>query len=244
MTTTIVTAFSDTGYVQYGHRFMATYAKHGQGIPLQLYTENVPDLPDCTQFDQLAIPGLSEFLQICTGDPLYQGRVPTAAWRRKDIRGGYSYRTDVQKFCKMVYSIHAGAHSVTTDNMIWLDGDTVVCQDVPPDIADQSLRGASYAFLGRKNKYSETGYVAFKLPEALPLIDSWVAYYQSGSFYREREWHSAWLFDRAREQHPDIAGHNLTPGCEGHVIHQCWVGKYFDHTKGDRKVKGRSPEAR
>jgi hypothetical protein len=104
--------------------------------------------------------------------------------------------------------------------------------------------GEAYAYLGRPGKYTETGFLFFDVERAKPILNTWANYYRKDTFLHEQEYHSAWLFDRAREQHRDILGYNLTPNGRGHAIHQCWVGLYFDHLKGKRKLRGRSPEAR
>lgn len=245
MHTTIVTGFSAKGYAEYGQRFMDTFKQYGNGHDLHLYTQDVTLIKDCEQFQQGDIPGLEDFLQYSAGLPETQGKAATKSWKPKEIKAGYSYRFDAFKFCKMVFTMHAAAHYIGKGYMVWLDGDNVVRDTLPSDLAERSLpEGGDYAYLGREPKHTETGYLVFRLPEALPILDSWVRYYSRLTFLQEKEWHSAFLFDRARECHPEIRGHNLTPGGKGHVIHKCWVGTIFDHQKGARKGMAKSPEAR
>lgn len=245
MRTTIVTGFSAKGYGEYGRRFMETFAQHNSGHDLHVYTEDVPLLGGCKQFQQGDIPGLNEFIRYAAGVPEAQGKKDNGSWRPKETRAKYSYRFDAFKFCRMVFTMHAAAHHIGEGYMVWLDGDTVVQRAIPEDLAERSLPGRKdYAYLGREPKHTETGYLVFRLPEALPLLNAWAHSYRHRTFLLEEEWHSAYLFDRARERCPGTRGHNLTPGGRGHVIHQCWVGGIFDHQKGARKGMKKSPEAK
>ena len=250
--TRFVTAMSLDGYKEYGKRFIDSFMKYANGYSLIVYgRKSLPELPDeielrykdsIREFDQL----LSEFKR----DPILCGTQehPQKKWKDKEKLFGYSYRFDASKFCRMVVVMHHAARSLAKMDgvkyMIWLDGDTVVRQDIPKDIVEKALNGKDYAYLGRPGKYTETGFLVFDIERCMPILDKWVKYYTEGWYAFEKEWHSAWLFDRAREAYPDIVGHNLTPNGRGHVIHQCWVGKIFDHLKGNRKRAGRSREAR
>lgn len=247
MQTTVVTGFSGEGYEEYGRLFMSSFKKHNPNVPLHIYTDGVEDIeePNVTQFEQSAIKGLSEFLDYAGGNPKFCGKPTHSKCKEKEVKAGYSYRFDAFKFCKMVYTMWAAAHNIGEGYMIWLDGDNVSRQPMPDNMAEISLpNGEMFAYLGREPKHTETGYLAFKLPEALPILDEWMGFYGNLCFQYEKEWHSAFLFDRARERHPSIKGNNLTPGGRGHVMANCWVGEFFMHNKGKRKKQGKSPEAK
>ena len=251
METTIVTGFSEKGFEEYGRLFIDTFAQHRHpGHSLLLYTDGVQEIKGASieQLEQGSIQGLTEFLSRWGSAQRVAGKAPVPKWSEKERKNGYSYRFDALKFCKMVYTMWAAAHRLAkekTEYMVWLDGDTVVRKDIPKNLAEWALpAGYDYAYLGREPKHTETGFLVFCLPEALPILDAWADFYASDAFTSQKEWHSAFLFDRAREKLPEIKGFNLTPGGRGHVIHQCWVGSIFDHCKGNRKTKGRSPEAR
>lgn len=250
METVIVTGFSGKGFVEYGQRFIDTFLEFNSGYPLHLYTDGVPELgiDRIEQFEQSDITGLPEFLAEWDHLPMAAGKEPNDKMNAKERKNKYSYRFDAMKFCKMVYTMWFAANKLASkgiEYMIWLDGDTVVRREIGTSLAERALpAGFDYAYLGREPKHTETGFLVFRLPDVLPILSAWVAYYKSGTYLFQKEWHSAFLFDRAREQFPEIAGYNLTPGGRGHVIHKCWVGGVFDHCKGNRKSKGRSPEAR
>lgn len=239
----IVTAFSADGYHQYGKRFLDSY---DAPFDLELYVEGLPvgyvDAP--VVHNQMEIPGLLAFLRTWATDKRVAGREAIKQWNDKERRAGYSYRFDAYKFCRMVYTMWDAARDYT-GLMIWLDGDSVIRQRLPDDFFERYLPDdCAYAYLGREPKHTETGFLIFRLPDAMPILQLWRDFYDSEEFLNFKEWHSAYLFDRAREQFPDIKGNNLTPGGRGHVIHKCEVGSYIDHLKGNRKNRGRSPEAR
>ena len=246
MTNTVVTAFSAKGYHEYGARMLESWAKYNNGHKLVVYTSDMDQcLPDVEQREQSDIPGFKEFLAKWDGNKAVAGREPIPGrWKQRELQVGYSYKWDSYKFFRMVAVMHHAAHAQGTGIMIWLDGDNVIREKSPHDLFTRWLPDdCAYAYLGREPKHSETGFVVFRLPDALPILDAWYAYYTYGTFLLEDEWHSAYLFDRAREQFPGIKGHNLTPGGSGHVIFQCSVGDWTMHNKGSRKSKGYSPEA-
>lgn len=246
MTNTVVTAFSAKGYREYGARMLESWAKYNNGHHLVLYTQGVKQtFLGVEQREQEDIPGFKEFLNKWVGNDLVAGRQPIPGkWKSRELQVGYSYKWDAWKFMRMVAVMHHAAHAQGEGIMIWLDGDNVIRGKSPRDLFTRWLPDdCDYAYLGREPKHTETGFVAFRLPEALPILDAWYAYYTEGTFLQEEEWHSAYLFDRAREQFPEIKGHNLTPGGSGHVIFQCSVGDWTMHNKGSRKTKGFSPEA-
>jgi hypothetical protein len=241
----IVTGFSAAGYKEYGKRLLDSY---DAPFPLIVFTDGVEQLEGVEQRDQSDIPGLPEFLARWKTSKAANGREPNEFWKEREYRLGYSFKWDAWKFCKMVFTMWAAAHMLHKrgeTKMIWLDGDSVIRRTLPDDLFERAVPAdCSFAYLGREPKHSETGFLAFRLPECLPILDSWVAFYAEDTFVDQQETHSAYLFDRAREMHTDIKGHNLTPSGSGHVIHQCWVGQYIDHLKGSRKTRGRSQEAK
>ena len=252
LSTTYVTGFSAEGHREYGQNLLTTFRAYSVA-KLDVYTGDMEGVtlkpPPIRHLEQYDIEELVEFLSLWDRNCEVHGQAPVKGWREKEYAAGYSFRFDAYKFCKMVYTMNEAAHRLHAENgpcyMIWLDGDNVVRQPLPPNMAERSLpNGEDFAYLGREPKHTETGYLVFRLPECLPLLNTWAGYYTTGKFKEFKEWHSAYLFDRASEEHPEIKGHNLTPGGRGHVIHQCFVGEYFDHRKGKRKQMKISPEAK
>lgn len=245
----VVSGFSGKGYREYGHRLVKTLHEFMPSYSQVIYTHDMDthhDWPGVEQREQNAIANIKNFIADHEDDPFAQGvSDPGGRWKAKEKQARYSYRFDAFKFCRMVFVMHDAIMRCDKAYMIWLDGDTVVRRAPPKAMLKMALPGGeAYAYLGRPAKYTETGFLFFDVERAKPILQTWADYYRLGTYRQESEWHSAWLFDRAREQHPDIEGYNLTPEGRGHAIHQCWVGLYFDHLKGKRKKRGVSPEAR
>lgn len=244
----IVTAFSAKGYKEYGARLIESYIKSGSSFPMIVYTsemDSLPHHPNIIHKKQEDICDLRDFLFRWRDSKQIAGCKPGPEWKPKYIQQGYNYRFDAHKFCRMVYVMWHAASMLGAHRMIWLDGDSVIRQKLPDDFFDRFLPPTAHiSYLGRPAKYSETGFVAFRFPGAMPVLDEWAAMYTEDRFLDHKEWHSAYLFDRSREAKPEVRCHNLTPNGDGHVIHQCDVGKYIDHLKGSRKKRGVSPEAK
>ncbi len=245
LTPTVVTAFGAQGWATYGRGFIKSYRRHCP-FPLIIYTEGFEfSADDAWIRPQLEIEGLAPFIARHQANEAFTGRALQECWSPKDRRLGYSFRTDAVKFCRMVFAIWDGARVIQDRPMIWLDGDTVVRQDVPEDFFERFVpEGAALSYLGRGDRHTETGFLALRLPAAMPIVEQWMRYYRDDTFQILPEWHSAYLFDRARDSLPEIPCHDLTPGGRGHVIHTSEVGSFFDHLKGERKTLGRSPEAK
>ena len=244
----IVTGFSAKGYAQYGWRLVNSFLDFRNDHRLVTYCEGMQQAfpPQIVKRDQDDIPEQRKFLVRYFNRLDAQGlKDPGNRWKQKEIAAGYSFRFDAYKFCRMVFIMNDAIQRCASEYMIWLDGDSVIRKPLPNNIASKALpHGYDYAYLGRTNKYSETGFLVFRTETAKPLLQDWADYYALDAFLEESEWHSAYLFDRARALHPRLNGYNLTPEGKGHPIHQCWVGSIIDHCKGNRKFKGRSPEAR
>ena len=253
MNTVFVSGFSGEGYKEYGKALIDSFvANNDEGYALHLFTHDMgglPSYPMVWQFEQDIIQGLYTFLQRHKNNLVAHGKEATNKWNVRQIQKGYSYKFDAYKFCRMVFTMWAAGVRLANDGvryMVWLDGDTKIRQQIPSHIAERSLpSGEAYAYIGRGQKHTETGYLVFDLEKALPILHKWSGYYRDDSFKMEKEWHSAYLFDRARECFPDIKGHDLTPGLGGHAMTQCWVGEIFEHNKGERRKRmGRSPETK
>lgn len=244
MSALIVTSFGAAGYERYGRRFCETFAKAWNPVDdLVCYVEEPAEIPRGeTRLLSKAL-GASEFLARHADSPLVQGRAPTPAWRDKEREAGYSYRTDAYKFARKVFAIADAAAEYEGSILAWIDADVVVLRRTPRDLVAEQLENADVAYLGRKGPHSECGFLAFRLPQALPLIRTWQDFYADDTFLAERQWHDSYLFDRARERHPEIKCRDLTPGMSGHVWPKSPLAPYMDHCKGeDRKRLGYSPE--
>lgn len=245
MTVTVCTGFSPAGYEEYGKAFLDSFDRFWpKSVNLVAYTEEPVDMPRGECRSLWSIPGIASFISRHKDNAVYNGRGVNlqAAASEKERRAGYSYRFDAVKFCRMaVIPAHAAQTITAGDILVWLDGDVVTYKDVPEGFIEDLLGDAEVAYLGRDRKHSETGFIAFRIPHAIPLLDQYSDIFLSDRIFVLPEWHSAYVFDYARQQ-TDIDAKNLTPGGKGHVWFQSPLGDRLDHLKGRRKAVGRSRE--
>jgi len=69
--------------------------------------------------------------------------------------------------------------------------------------------------------------------------------YDDNLLFKEDEQHDSFIFDIVRtrlEENYGVENYDIGDGRVGHVQSRSILGKVYDHTKGDRKIKGRSKE--
>ena len=242
---TVVTGWTDAGFELYGRRFIEGFQRHWptDGVHLIVYVWCLRPL----SIGESRFPPTAtfEFVNRHSKSNLACGKQPISCWRAEERERGYSFRSDAVKFCQMSTYPADAALTAPPGILLWLDGDVMTHQDVPPTFVADMLGDADCAYLGRQPAHSETGFVAFKIPAARPLIDEWARLYLSDEVFELPEWHAAYVFDRAREKFEAAGGvcKSLTPaGARGHVWVKSPLANYLDHLKGNRKHKDRSPE--
>lgn len=233
MGVTVVSGFSPAGYRLYGCRFLETFDQHWpESVNLIVYAEEEVPMPRGECRDLFGIPGCASFLERYRDDPRANGRVPNLAWKQKEVDEGYSFRFDAWKFCRQGFIPRAAAEGLD-GILVWLDADVITFSRVPEGFIE-SIVTAPVAYLGRHPKHSEIGFMGFRLPEALPVLDLFRDSYASESVFDLPEWHSAYVFDRAVEA-AGIESVDLTPGGRGHVWMQSPLAQYTDHLKGPKR---------
>ena len=245
----VVTSFSRLGLHEYGNIFVETFdALWPPDIDLIIYVEHDMPVPESVCGRDIEVRRLDLllsfqlFMKRYGEKPLYQGKVPTEVWKAKDRRDGYSFRTDASKFCRKVFAIqHAANQDHHQGLLAWMDADVRCFKAPPADVLEHLIGRTDIAFLGRENTHSECGFVIFRLPAAISVIQRWANFYSTGAFEKEREWHDSYLFDMSVM---NIVARNLTPGGKGHVWCDSPLAEFCDHMKGERKKMGYSPELR
>lgn len=246
---TVVTSYGHEGAALYGHRFVAQWWKHWpEKDRLVCYVESeVAEQPGSRieMRNLLGVSACAAFLARHRGSAAAHGRKPQPVWRQKERDAGYSFRTDAYKFCRKVFAVRDAARFIDDGVLAWLDADVVTTTPVPDDFVEDLLGSADVAYLGRGRAHSECGFLAFRLPAARPVIETWAALYATDGVFSLPEWHDSFVFDVARRACPDVECRDLTPGGSGHVWCRSPLARYLDHLKGDeRKRLGYSPELR
>lgn len=252
MPATVVTSFGRQGFHEYAFNFLESFDRYWPAdVRLIAYREGDEQHRRARMRDLLTLHDCHEFLTAHQSDPMANGRVRTACWRNKEGAAGYSFRTDAVKFCRKVFAVSDAAERMVATCgggvLAWIDADVRTTGPVPEGFIEGLLGDADVAYIGRAMTHSECGFLAFRLPEALPLIRLWVNYYRSDKVFDLHEWHDSFVFDRCREDAPEVNCRNLTPP-EGMTVHHAWATTelclYADHLKGQRKRIGYSPEIR
>jgi hypothetical protein len=252
---TVCTTFNADGYKTYGSRMIDTFLRTWpQEVQLQVYAEGCTVTQTAPNLEVLNLEGVSPeivaFKNKWRNVPKANGDVSAdpARARRKD--SGKGFKWDAVRFAHKVYSIFHCARSISTDWLIWMDGDTVCHSTITlADLDRLCPPDRDLCFLGRQGKYSECGLYAMNLtrPNTKIFLQKFQRMYDDAEqgIFTLKEWHDSFVFDHVRTQCPlkelDWSS-NLITG-EGHpLINSDW-GAYLDHLKGARKDLGRSKRA-
>ena len=245
MMVTVVTGWSPQGYEDYGRRFLETFHRYWpKEIDLLVYGEETVSLPRGRFISLSSVATIDSFLLRHKDNAAVHGTEPNAAWKPKDRIRGYNFRFDAYKFCKMAMIPY---HAVLlmkdkSTHLVWMDADVVTLKTIPKGFVQSLLpRNKSVTFLGRRNYHSETGFVVFRIPEAIKLVCAWHDTYAYDKFLKLPEWHSAYIFDYCLAK-STVESLNLTPAGQGHVFVQSPLNEYMDHLKGPRKQLRESPD--
>lgn len=264
--TTVCTGFHPAGYEDYARDCLRSLNKFWGGLDLLVYTEEPvrAGLPMGEERSLWDCDGASEFVERHRDNLAVRGKAPyyrkvdgmkqpIDLWSPKDHRQaavqGAAWRFDAMRWFKQcMIPEHAAADLPDGDILCWLDADVVAYKPIRPNLIEDLLGDADLCYLGRPHG-SEIGFWAVRLgPLTRKFLGRFAGMYRDDKFFDQKEWHSAYLFDRVRGKFEDLGmkARNLTAGgSNGHIwfdarspLRDCGL----DHLKGDRKRLGRSPE--
>ena len=224
-----ITTWNNKLYEEYAHRFKETY---NWPFPLKIYNED-----ECMM---KAIPELKEFVE------RNKDRQPYSDYKVK----GKEFLTDGVRFS---YKVYAYTHALMTENvdgLICIDADSVFYKKIDEEWVKKHLHRdeCMMTYLGRGDNYSECGFLYFNLNHAdtLAYANRMRSLYDTDGIYDLKEQHDSYVWDYARKEFErrGTRNHNIGDGKPGHVQARSILGVVYDHTKGNRKLKGRSGEAR
>lgn len=223
-----VTTFSPQGYEDYGRACLESLDQHWPG-KIVAYIEEMP----------AGVAQRIELRQFYEIDNVvaWLERARRHAGSDGESTEDYDFRYNAQKFCRKVF-----AQDAVFDEdryVFWFDADCVVKQPIPEEFLKGLLDDCALAYLGRRNSYTETGFIGFDTQHQnfKTFRDAYLPWIMSGKIFSQLVgWHDCIAFDHARQ---GVAGRNLTPQGIGidNVIGQSVVGKYVSHLKGPRKFK-------
>lgn len=227
----IVTTFSDKGYVDYGKNFLESCAKFlDPKINLIVYKDNVSISPKENMFVfnlEQSVPDLTSFKQ-------------RNSFRNED---DVKFQYQSVRFSHKVYALYNAAMTTESRYLIWLDSDTEFYDTVNPEYFYKFLPENYFVgYLGRAGEaYSECGFMIYDLchPEAKNFFNKFKWYYDTDELYKLKEWHDSYIFDVVRKEFETdnkILTKNLSEKFNKHQFNAVLDG-YIMHLKGDRKHK-------
>ena len=221
-----VTTYNNKLYEEYAHRFKSTY---NWEFPYTVYNEDdgmMEAIPECKAF-------------IERNKNKFEG---------KDFLK--DYWQDGVRFCYKVYAYtHAILNYREYDYIIGIDADSVFYTPMTKDFIKTRLYKPEcmMTYLGRGNQYSECGFLGFNMkhPEIINYANEMKYMYDSDEIYNLNEQHDSYVWDHVRlkfEGKKQVKNLDIGDGRGGHVQVRSVLGKFYDHTKGQRKITGRSKE--
>lgn len=246
----VATTFHEAGYNQYGKLMLETFDKYWpKHIELHCYCENInPTYTSKRIFyhDLLKeIPELVAFKNRHINNPKANGMLRDETDRSKKPKW-LGFRWDAVRFSHKSFVIYESS-KLDTDLLIWLDADTKTFDTIPDSFFETILNTNQYcAFLGRHNKYTETGFLLFNTKHSIhkDFMEKFISFYRYDYIFSLKEWHDCECFDESRKEFQKKVNNfkdiNTIPNSNGHPFVNSILGKYMDHLKGNRKKLGGS----
>jgi len=259
---TAITTFHNEGMLQYGQKFINSFAKHvDKKIKLLVYAEDCyPNNPDSNQIiilDQRNnLPKLMEFKEKWKNVPKANGKCPFPTRRPRDYNKEFKWHA--VRFANKVYAVFDACTKVN-DWCVWIDADSVVHSTWSYEAFINQLPNESWlTFVGRgkgSQTWPECGFYGMNLnhPACLEFLAEFERMYEdadNGIFLLE-EWHDSFVFgtilNNFRKNYPNVYDYSAEmylkeakTGGGGHPLINSDLGKWLDHMKGDRKRLGKS----
>lgn len=252
----VVTSFSEGGWRKYGSKFVETFNTYWPtDVELHLVSEDAFDLelnsPRKIKFWHLEESTIArDFLKRYANQLWAHGNAGAAqsglpqGSPKWGVRTGYCFRHDAYKFSKKVFAIEMVAMRINAFRLFWIDADVITFAPVTDDLYPLVLPdSAILSYLPRQDHYhSECGFIGYNLRDAkaLHFIRRFADLYVSGKVFELPEWHDSWVFDWLRKDLNLTGAYRIPHGSNQHPFINSALGRFMDHLKGNRKVKGRS----
>ena len=226
----VVTTMNKRLYDEYGHRFLKTY---NWPFDCYVYYEDNEKFHPVIDEHHYGRDGKTPFFY---RDLNKEAPACSKFVKRNNHRQIADKRKDFWKdgvrFC---YKVYAYSHFITThrdyDGVICIDADSVFHKAIDAEWIKKHIH--------RDNSMTHS-YVKVYAAEMEQM-------YTEDKIYKEQQQHDSWIWDIVRkrfETKHGVENHNIGDNQNGHVQARSILGPVYDHTKGLRKQKGKSPEAR
>lgn len=210
-----------------------------EAMPLTVYAEGFE--PDVDGVVTKRLPAwLDAFKAEHGGDPRKNGMTA----------GGYHYIFDAVRFAHKIAAVTDFGADLDDGIMIWLDADIYTHSDVTWEWLKALLPHPAYlGWLDRKNTHPECGFVMYRCSHRShgKMMQRMRDVYVSGDLFKMPRWDDCHMLQalvaKAQWSHEMPAPQSLS-GRAVRTSHPLVCGplsQCFDHLKGDRKGKGRTP---
>ena len=217
-----VTTFSDKGYEEYGKKMIKTFDQHwAKDIDLLVFVDSLIDNLESSrilQFPLTDFPEIQAFTNRHKDNPLAHGKQPTRFWQTKEHTTGYSFRFDAVRFhYSAMVPLYAAEYFLSYYNngiLIFLDGDVITKAEISSKWITKTIlpRKKNIAYLGREgNKSTETGFIAYRLPKALPFLETYHDVYVNDEIFAMGETANGYIFDKVLNTGIVTKRYNMTP---------------------------------
>ena len=247
-------------YDFYGKRFLEEFAKFAsKEIQLFIifegvYPDEIVNLSDNIIIGPVMCVDVSTFLK--KFGSLHEARGLKIKIFEEDgqqkINFRPDYRYDAVRFSFKPFSIHQSLDYIPgdLDYLIWTDADLRCKKPFEPLDLMKFLPDDHevMSYLGRKNAYSECGFLGFNLNQkkTREYINRMIEIYRDGEIFSLDQWHDSFIWDHVRVEFQnefqtkfkDISGNGNE---KEHVYINTGLDEFFDHLKGpQRKTEGKS----
>jgi len=180
-------------------------------------------------------------------------KVDLSAHEVKKTWSGWKDPKDAVKFSYCVFNQINAFNKCETDILVFIDADVITFDYIPDGWLQELMQGKDITYIGRKKKFSETGFIAYDLtnPTMKEFFERWTEQYEKDLVFNLPYWGDADTFDEVRrnmtEQNlittnniNDGRFHGLTGG--RHPFINSELGRYMDHRKGEIKFQRTSKD--
>jgi hypothetical protein len=170
---------------------------------------------------------------------------------RNKVSMPVSFLKDAVRFSYKVYAYTQSIlESKDYDSIMYIDADSVFYKKIDVNWIKKHLHRdeCMLTYLNRPT-YSECGFIYFNMKHGFikQFASDMRKMYDKDLLFKEEQQHDSWIFDVVRKRFEDkygVINHDIGDGRVGHVQARSILGKVYDHTKGIRKIKGKSKESR
>lgn len=257
-TLTVLTTFPPNRWEAYAKRMIESFIEFWpDNVKLHVYYEKEKPTLEHDKIKYIDLeqvcPELVAFKDKHKNDPVANGEtqeIPGGVRRDpragKNDKGKGSYLWDAVRFAHKTFAVAHAVRNSNTDLVLWLDADTYTFRPIPLEfVLDLLPEDKLVNYLGRGEKYPECGWVTYNCnhQHIKVFIQQWVDLYTTDNIFKELEWHDSYLFWQILKRVSPLSGKDIGKGAGAkghHVFVNSELGKYIDHMKGKRKIKGKS----